>query len=83
MIQTIQGLQAVLNTIFQTMLGRCGELVGIGQGIAGFGALFYICYRAWGDWVRGRAIDVFPLLRPFAIGIALAVYRVSWGWSMG
>lgn len=74
MVQTIQGLQAVLNTIFQTMLGKSGELIGVGQGIAGFAALWYIAYRVWGHIARAEAVDVFPLLRPFAIGIALAVY---------
>ena len=69
-----QSLQAVLDTAFQTMLGKCGALVGVGQGLAGFGALFFILYRVWGHLARGEAIDVYPLLRPFAIGIALACY---------
>jgi conjugative transposon TraJ protein len=69
-----QGLQTVLNTVFQTMLGNCGALVGIGQGLAGLGALCYIAYRVLGNQARGEPIDVYPLLRPFAIGIALAVY---------
>jgi len=70
----IQGLQGTLNQVFQTMVGKCGELVGIGQSLAGFGALFYIAYRVWGHLVRAEVIDFFPLLRPFGIGIALAVY---------
>ena len=74
MIQTLQSLQTVLNGIFQTMLGRSGELVGVGRAIAGLGALLYICYRIWRHLARAEMIDVFPLLRPFAIGIALAVY---------
>ena len=69
-----QSLQATLNTVFQTMLGKCGALVGVGQGLAGFGALFYIMYRVWGHLARGESIDVYPLLRPFAIGIVLACY---------
>src|ERR1700722_20056191 len=69
-----QSLQTTLNTVFQTMLGNCGALVGIGQGLAGLGALCYIMYRVWGHLARGEGIDVYPLLRPFAIGIVLMLY---------
>lgn len=70
----IQGLQATLDQVFTTMLGMCGSLTGIGQSIAGFGALLYISYRVWGHLARNEAIDFYPLLRPFAIGVALVVY---------
>ena len=70
----LAGLQGTLNTVFQTMLARCGELVGVGQSLAGFAALWYIAYRVWGHLARAEEIDFFPLLRPFAIGVALAVY---------
>ena len=71
---TMAGLQATLNTVFQTMLGKCGELIGVGQGLAGFGALLYIVYRVWGHLARAEPIDFYPLLRPFGIGIALMFY---------
>jgi conjugative transposon TraJ protein len=70
----LAGLQGTLNTVLHTMLGKCGELVGVGQSLAGFGALWYIAYRVWGHLARAEEIDFFPLLRPFAIGVALAVY---------
>ena len=76
---TLAGLQAVLNGIFQTMLGKCGELVSVGQGLAGFGALWYIAYRVWGHLARAEPIDFFPLLRPFGIGLALALYPYAIG----
>jgi conjugative transposon TraJ protein len=71
---SLAGLQGTLNIVFQSMLGKCGELVGVGQSLAGFAALWYIAYRVWGHLARAEEIDFFPLLRPFAIGIALAVY---------
>ena len=71
---SLAGLQGTLNTVFQTMLGNCGELVGVGQSLAGFAALWYIAYRVWGHLARAEEIDFFPLLRPFAIGVALTVY---------
>jgi conjugative transposon TraJ protein len=70
----IRGLQGTLDLVFNTMLGRCGELVDVGRGLAGFGALWYIAYRIWGHLARAESIDFFPLLGPFAIGVALAVY---------
>jgi conjugative transposon TraJ protein len=70
----IQGLQATLDQVFHTMLGYDGELTQVAQGLAGFGALFYISYRVWGHLARAETIDFFPLLRPFAIGLALAFY---------
>jgi conjugative transposon TraJ protein len=71
---SIAGLQGTLNQVFQTMLGKCGELVGVGRALAGFGALFYIAYRVWGHLAKNEPIQLFPLYRPFAIGIALTVY---------
>jgi conjugative transposon TraJ protein len=69
---SIQGLQATLDQVFQTMLGLCGSLTGIGQSIAGFAALWYIAYRVWKH--RREGIDIFPLLYPFVIGICLSIY---------
>jgi conjugative transposon TraJ protein len=74
MEELLTGLQATLNTVFQTMLGKCGELIGVGQSLAGFGALLYIAYRVWGHMARAEAIDFYPLLRPFGIGLALICY---------
>lgn len=70
----IQGLQGTLNQVFETMLGMCGSLTGIGESLAGFGAVLYISYRVWGHLAHNEPIDFYPLLRPFAIGIALVVY---------
>jgi len=70
----IGGLQATLENVYNTMMVHCGELIGIGQGLAGFGALLYISYRVWGRIARAEAIDVFPLLRPFAFGLLLIFY---------
>jgi conjugative transposon TraJ protein len=70
----IGGLQATLESVYNTMMVHCGELRGIGQGLAGFGALLYISYRVWGHIARGEGIDVFPLLRPFGLGLLLIFY---------
>ena len=70
----IQGLQGTLESVYTAMLAYVGDLTSIGRSIAGFGALLYITYRVWGHLVRTEAIDFFPLLRPFAIGLLLGFY---------
>lgn len=70
----IGGLQTTLENVYNTMMVHCGELRGVGQALAGFGALLYISYRVWGHIARAEAIDVFPLLRPFGLGILIYFY---------
>jgi conjugative transposon TraJ protein len=38
------------------------------------GALFYVAYRVWQALGRAGPIDVFPLLRPFAIGLGIMFF---------
>jgi conjugative transposon TraJ protein len=70
----IKGLQTTLERVYDAMMSHCGELMGVGQGLAGLGALLYISYRVWGHLARAEAIDFFPLLRPFALGLLLTFY---------
>jgi len=70
----IHGLQDTLNTVYNTMLGKCGALVTVARGIAAFGTIFYIGYRVWGHLARAEAIDLFPLLRPFVLGFTISIW---------
>jgi conjugative transposon TraJ protein len=70
----IGGLQSTLSTVYNTMIAKCGELIGIGRGLAGLGALCYIANRVWGHIGRAEPIDFYPLLRPFAIGIVISLF---------
>jgi conjugative transposon TraJ protein len=70
----IHGLQGTLEQVYNTMIGKCGELIGVGMGLSGLGALLYISHRVWGHLARGEAIDFFPLLRPFALGLLITLY---------
>jgi conjugative transposon TraJ protein len=70
----IQGLQATLEQVYNTMMLNCGELMGVGRGLAGFGALLYISYRVWGHLAKAESIDFFPMLRPFALGLVIILY---------
>lgn len=49
-------------------------MIGVAKGIAGLGALFYVAYRVWQSLSRAEPIDVYPLLRPFAIGLCIMFF---------
>src|SRR5580692_7087022 len=70
----IGGLQATLNTVYDRMIVHCADLIGIGRGIAGFAATWYIAYRVWGHIARAEPVDVYPLLRPFVLGFAISIF---------
>ncbi len=56
------------------MMPLCGNMIGVAKGIAGLGALFYVSYRVWQSLSRAEPIDVFPLLRPFVIGLCIMFF---------
>src|ERR1700709_555708 len=70
----IGGLQGVLNQVYSDMLPMCSQLIGVGRGIAGFGALLYISPRVWRQIAAAEPIDFYPLLRPFALGMAILLF---------
>ncbi|MHA4811775.1 conjugative transposon protein TraJ [Flavitalea flava] len=70
----IGGLQLVLQKVYDDMIVHSSELIGVSRGIAGFGALLYISVRVWKNIARAEGVDVFPLLRPFAIGMAIMLF---------
>jgi len=70
----IQSLQSVLDQLYQDMLPLCSQLMGVGQGIAGFAALWYIGSRVWRSIASAEPIDFYPLLRPFALGLAIMLF---------
>ena len=73
-MDSIQSLQGVLDQLYASMLPQCSALMGTGQAIAGFAALWYIAVRVWRHMARAEPVDIFPLLRPFAIGGAIALF---------
>ncbi|MBC9795357.1 conjugative transposon protein TraJ [Sinomicrobium weinanense] len=70
----ISSLHGVLQQLYAEMLPLCSQLIGVAQGIAGFAALWYIASRVWRHLANAESIDFYPLFRPFAIGICIAVF---------
>ena len=67
-------LHQLLRNLYQDMMPLCGDMIGVAKGVAGLGALFYVAYRVWQALGRAEPIDVFPLLRPFAIGLCIMFF---------
>ena len=71
---SLYSLQGVLENLYSQMMPMCSSLIGVAQGIAGFAALWYIGARVWKHLAAAEPIDVYPLLRPFAIGCCIAIF---------
>ena len=67
-------LHQVLRVLYDEMMPLCGNMTGVAQGIAGLGALFYVAAKVWQSLARAEPIDVYPLLRPFALGLCIMFF---------
>ena len=67
-------LHQILRSLYADMMPLCSQMTGVAKGLAGLGALFYVAYRVWQSLARSEPIDVFPLLRPFALGICIMFF---------
>ncbi|NQX38452.1 Bacteroides conjugative transposon TraJ protein [Pedobacter steynii] len=77
--ERVGSLQSVLDQVYEQMMPLCSGLISAGRGIAGFGALWYISSRVWRQIAQAEPIDVYPLLRPFALGLAILLFpAVIW-----
>ena len=70
----MDNLHQVLRTLYDDMMPLSADMAMVAKGIAGLGALFYVAMRVWQSLSRAEPIDVFPLLRPFAIGICIMFF---------
>lgn len=69
------GLHEILRDTYEQMAPMCKDLTGLATGLAGLGALLYIAYRVWQALARAEPVDVFPLLRPFALAICIVLFK--------
>lgn len=67
-------LHGVLDSLYNEMIPLCSKLIGVGQGIAGFAATWYIASRVWRHIANAEPIDFYPLFRPFVIGFAVMIF---------
>lgn len=70
----IGSLHSILEQLYEEMMPLCSDLMGVGQGIAGFAAVFYIASRVWRHIANAEPIDFYPLFRPFVIGFCIMIF---------
>ncbi|MAS71375.1 MAG: conjugative transposon protein TraJ [Zunongwangia sp.] len=70
----MNGLHSVLEQLYDEMMPLCSQLIGVGQALAGFAAMWYIASRVWGHLSRAEPIDFYPLFRPFVIGFCVLIF---------
>jgi conjugative transposon TraJ protein len=70
----IKSLQQVLDQLYDDMIPLCSKLIGVGRGIAGFAATWYIAAKVWGHISRAEPVDFYPLFRPFVLGFAVIIF---------
>ena len=70
----MKSMHLVLEKVYQEMLPLCSKLIGVGRGLAGFAALIYIASRVWKNIAQAEPVDFYPLMRPFALGLAILLF---------
>lgn len=73
----INSLHKVLDGLYEEMIPLCHQLIGVGRGVAGFAALWYIAARVWRHIANAEPVDFYPLLRPFAIGMVILLFPAA------
>jgi conjugative transposon TraJ protein len=74
LVVNFDNLHQILRDLYTEMMLLCGNMAGVAKGIAGLGALFYVAHRVWQSLSRAEPIDVYPLLRPFVIGLCIMFF---------
>ena len=67
-------LHEVLRSLYDDMMPLAGDMAAVAKGLAGLGALFYVALKVWQALSRAEPIDMFPLLRPFALGLCIMFF---------
>ncbi len=67
-------LHEVLRSLYDEMVPLSADMAAVAKGLAVLGALFYVALKVWQALSRAEPIDVFPLLRPFALGLCIMFF---------
>lgn len=67
-------LHEVLQNLYYDMMPLSAEMAAVAKSAAGLGALFYIGLKVWQALASAEPIDVYPMLRPFALGICIMFF---------
>lgn len=67
-------METMLAGLYDDMIPMVKDFVNLARAVGGLGAIIYIGSRVWAHMARAEPIDVFPLLRPFLIGLCLLLF---------
>lgn len=67
-------MQSLIAGLYTDMIPLASKLISVGTGIAGLGAVVYVFYTLWPVLAGREQLDLYPLLRPFAIFLCLIFY---------
>lgn len=67
-------LHQVLQNLYNDMIPLAADMAGVAKAVGGLGALFYMALKVWQSLARAEPIDVYPMLRPFALGLCILFF---------
>lgn len=67
-------LHEILRSLYNEMMPLSADMAAVAKGVAGLGALFYVAIKVWQALSRAEPIDMYPLLRPFALGLCIMFF---------
>lgn len=73
-VANMDAMEKMLGDLYDNMMPLVAQFVNLGRAVGGIGALIYISSKIWGHLARAQPIDVFPLLRPFLIGLCILLF---------
>lgn len=74
MSEGISSLHLILEKLYKDMMPLCSQLIGVARAIGGLATLLYISTRIWKHIANAEPVDVYGLLRPFAIGLCILLF---------
>lgn len=73
-VAEMSAMETMLAGLYDDMMPMVSQFTTLARAVGGLGALIYIGSRIWGHQARAEPIDVFPLLRPFLIGLCILLF---------
>jgi conjugative transposon TraJ protein len=73
-IAQMDAMEKMLDGLYDNSILLVAQFTNLGRAIGSVGALVYISAKVWGHLARAARVDVFPLLRPFLIGLCILLF---------
>jgi len=70
----LEAFEKTLDSLYNDMMPLVSQFTNLGRAVGGLGALIFISTKVWGHIARSEPIDVYPLLRPFLIGLCILLF---------